>query len=313
MRKFYSLIVLLVMAMSVNAQSLQDLKDQKAAIDSQIKEKTGMIDELKGEADKLQAEIEKLSGWMTGISGNVGFNFSNAKNWVQNPNPTAKASGLQLGLKGYANNIKEKTLWRNSFLVSEEWLDVDLSDEENDGLLDNGTIDILNAASLYGYRIHPKLAITALGELNTSVGNFFKPGTIDLGAGITWTPNNNLVVILHPLNYHWAFSGFDGVSTTAALGAKLRAEYNNKFNIAGRTIGFSSILTSFLPYNDKKTVVGTAPNTWEAGLFEYTWMNSATFILWNGIGVNAGLGFRNAGFESEDLQTIYNIGLGYKF
>ena len=157
---------------------------------------------------------------------------------------------------------------------------------------------------MYGYRIHPKFAISALGELNTSLGNFFEPGTIDIGVGGTWTPNNNLVVVIHPLNYHIAFPALGSAfETTGAIGAKIRADYGNNFDVLGKTFGVSSTFTTFLPYTN---------NDPGPSLFEYSWLNTISFQLWKGIGVGVGFGLRGADFELEDTtQSFYNVGLTY--
>lgn len=315
MRKnLFLLVALLFVGFSLNAQTLEDVKQSKASVMSEIKSKKAELESLEKRAIDLQSQIEKLSGWMTGFGGNVGLNLGSNTNWVSNPNPNSSSSSLAIGLSGFANNIKEKTLWRNSVLVDKQWLDIDKdgdADGGDDGLFDNGVVDILNAASLYGYRVHPKFAITGLGELNTSVENFFKPGTVDIGVGGTWTPNDNLVVIVHPLNYHFAFSGYDNVESSSTLGCKLRAEYNNNLNLIGKNVALQSTFTSFLPYSDDKQTITVGDQSWEAGLFEYTWINKLTFAMWNGIGVNVGLGLRGADFEINDTQTFYTLGLGY--
>lgn len=319
MKITFLLSIAMMLVFSISAQddmTLDQVKTKKAEVDAKIADAEATLAGLKGEAKDLKGQIEVLSGWMTGVSGTVGFGINSNKNWVSSPNPNANSTSLALGLAAYANNIKDKTLWRNSLIASKEWQDVDKGDEEGeDGLFDNGTVDILNISSLYGYRITPKLAATALGELNTSIGNFLKPGTADIGVGVTWTPTNNLVVIVHPLNYHFAFSEFDNIETTSALGAKLRAEYNNKFTVLGKDVGFSSTFTSFLPYKDEKTLIDPpgGRDSWEAGLFEYTWLNNLSFSVWKGIGVGVGFGLRSAEFESQDLQTYYSVGLNYAF
>ena len=108
------------------------------------------------------------------------------------------------------------------------------------------------------------------------------------------------MVVIHPLNYHIAFSGVDGVSSEGALGAKIRADYAHQFPGG---IGWSSTLTSFIPYS------GTTEG--QPTLFEYSWLNTLTYTLTGGIGVNLGFGLRNAEFEDPGLQSYYNLGLSY--
>ncbi|WP_236974123.1 DUF3078 domain-containing protein [Membranihabitans maritimus] len=315
--RLFLLLAIPLFSITLQAQdevSIEELKEQKAEIQSEINEKTAEVNTLKSSASALQKQIDILGGWQFGFGGTVGFAFNNNKRWAASPNPDAKSSSLGLNLSGYANNIKEKSMWRNSGILTKQWQDIDLDDSEDDGLFDNGTVDLLNLSSLYGYRFSPKFAASAMGELNTSLGNFLSPGTADLGAGATWTPNNNLVVIVHPLNYHFSFSGFDNVENQAALGAKLRAEYNKKFTIVGNEMLFTSTFTSFLPYGDQ-TIEAMTPEgeVFDASMSEFSWINNIAFNLWKGIGVGVGWGLRKAEFENQDMQSFFSLGLNYAF
>ena len=137
-----------------------------------------------------------------------------------------------------------------------------------------------------------------MAELNTSIENFVDPGAFDFGVGGTWTPNNNLVVVFHPLNYHAALSRTDGIDGIGALGLKLRADYTKGINLAGKNLNLSSTLTGFIPYSDDN-------------IQEFTWVNTVSFELWKGIGVGIGFGLRDAEFEFPDTQTYYSLGLSY--
>jgi len=321
MKKIYlSILAIVCLGMSLHAQSisLEELKAKKADLAAKAGEAQAQADALNGEISGLQKEIDILSGWTRGLAGTVGADFNQSNNWISAPNPNAASTGLGIGLSAFANKLTEKTLWRNKGILNKAWQDVDqdLPGEVDDNLFDNenGVIDLLNLSSLYGYRIHPKFAITALGELNTSIGNFLKPGAADIGVGGTWTPSNNLVVVIHPLNYHiaWPADG-TGVESTGALGAKLRADYTNSYNLLGKQVGLSSTFTAFLPYSDKQsTFFAGTDNEYNAGLTEYTWINTLSFTVWKGIGVGVGFGFRSADFEiNETLQNYYNVGLSY--
>lgn len=318
MKKLYILFIGLVFfAFNTNAQTLEELKSKKAELAAQAAAKQAEADAINGEIGALNKEIEILSGWTTGFSGNIGFDFNKSNNWVANPNKNASSSSLGISLSAFANKMTKKTMWRNKGIVTKAWQDVNLEEESNDdGLFDSETVDILNLSSLYGYRVHSKFAISALAELNTSVVNFLSPGALDFGVGGTWTPSNNLVVVLHPLNYHIGFSGQDGIDASGALGLKLRADYTNAFVVAGKKLNWSSTLTGFLPYSDTETTIlvdSTMPDgeTYVAGLMEYTWVNTVSFEFWKGIGVGIGFGLRNADFESLDTQSYYSLGLSY--
>lgn len=318
MKKLYILFLGVVLfAFDMNAQTLEELKTKKADLATQAAAKQAEVDALNGEIGSLNTEIDILSGWLTGFSGNIGFDLNKSSNWVANPNKNASSSSLGISLAAFANKMTDKTMWRNKGILTKAWQDVDLEEGSNtDGLFDSGTVDILNLSSLYGYRINPKFALSGLAELNTSLGNFLAPGALDFGVGGTWTPNNNLVVVIHPLNYHIGFSGQDGIESSGALGLKVRADYTNSFNVAGKKLNWSSTLTGFMPYSDTKTTILVDPDlpegdTYDAGLMEYTWVNTVSFELWKGIGVGVGFGLRNADFESLDTQSYYSLGLSY--
>ena len=157
-------------------------------------EKMGLIDDLqaqidaaKGEVSALQKEIDVLSGWRKGVSGILGFDFNRSNTWIANPNPDTRSSKLGIDLTGYVLNDNEKTFWHNKAHILLGWNDVDFSQEDfdlpNDGLFNNGTIDLLNISSLAGYKFRENLAASAQLELNTSIGNFLEPGTLDIGIG----------------------------------------------------------------------------------------------------------------------------------
>lgn len=315
MRRILLLSFLLFSFTFINAQTVEELKAEKASIAAEYADAKAKADALQGQVNDLNDRIKKLSGWLTGFSGLAGFNLTNSDNWVgNNPNTDAVSTALSIGLTAFANKQDDKSFWNNKGILTRAWQDIDLDNEAgDDDLFDNGTVDILNVSSLYGYKITKNLAASALGELNTSTGNFFAPGTIDIGAGATWTPTPALTVVVHPLNYRLAFSGFDGVENSGALGAKFRADYTRKLRIAGKSIAWSSTLTSFLPYSDDKMTIspgGDEPD-YEAGLFEYTWLNSLSLDLIKGIGLGVNFGIRDAAFESNDSQNFYSIGLSY--
>ncbi len=315
---------------SAQDMTLEEMKAQKAELAATIDASQATINATQAELDALQKKINMLSGWMTGLSGVVGLNFGGSNQWAAAPNPTASSKAIAIGVTGYANRDQEKYFWNNKLIINKAWQRVDVTeaDESRTGnLFDFGTVDILNISSLFGYKLSDKIAISALGELNTSLGNFLEPGTFDFGVGVTWTPIPNLVVVIHPLNYHIAWSADGDTDSQGAVGAKIRADYQDDFMISGRKIAWSSTFTTFIPYTggdnpvpsyDKfgtpiTTLVDGLPVavTRDAGLFEYTWLNTFSFQVWKGIGVGATFGIRDADFEFQDLQTFYTLGLTY--
>ena len=321
MKQLFPLLLLLLTAGALSAQTeatIEQLQAEKAAAQAKLDAASAEAAAAQGTVDDLQKQINALSGWMTGFTGLVGFNLAGSNQWIANPNPTSRSSALTIGLTAFANRENPTYFWNNKLIVNRAWQRVDVDGTNTSSLFDNGTVDLLNLSSLGGYKLNDKLALTGLAEINTSMSNFFEPGTLDFGVGATWKPITNLVVVIHPLNYRITWSAFDNVESQGSLGAKIRADYQDELLVAGRKIAWSSTLTSFLPYSGDKTTLdvvddfGVATGTTrKAGLFEWTWLNSFSFQIWNGIGVGATLGLRNAEFEFEDLQTFYTLGLTY--
>ncbi|MEL6122998.1 MAG: DUF3078 domain-containing protein [Bacteroidota bacterium] len=299
MNRIVLVVFILTLAIVSQGQSLTELKEKKAELEATQAESQAVVDGIQAEIDALNKEIVIASGWQKGILGSVGLNFGGQNNWATSANPNSTNSSLAIGINAFANRINEKDFWRNKGIVTLGWqsLNTDTNDDEGDGFLDDRTTDLLNLSSLYGRRLSDKIAVSALGELNSSVFNLFNPGTLDIGAGITYTPNDELVVVIHPLNFHTAFSAVDGLSNESSLGAKVRADYNHTFEGG---LGWSSTFSTFIPYVSK-----------EPTLFNYTWLNSLNYTLFDGLGVNLSFGIRNAEFESTDLQTYYTLGFSY--
>lgn len=300
MKRIFTLCLLVACAIGTSwAQTLDEDLKAKAA---ELADAQAVVDGLASQVADLEAQIEKNAGWITGYSGQLGFDLNAANNWIGNPNPDANSSGLSIALAGWANKVTENNFWRNKGILTKAWKDIDISNaditEADDGLFDNSTVDILNLSSLYGQRLNDYWAVSGLAELNTSLENFLSPGTFDIGVGFTWTPDiDDLVVVIHPLNYHFAWPA-DGADfeSTGALGAKLRADYNRNFG----KVAYTSTLTSFIPYGSN-----------EPTLFEWTWLNGVSFDIWNGVGVGFNFGLRNAEFESSDFQSFFTVGLAY--
>ncbi|MGB0931776.1 MAG: DUF3078 domain-containing protein [Chitinophagales bacterium] len=314
------LLSLMIVTFGLQAQTLEELKTQKADLLSQQKAKQAEAEAFDTKIGDLNKQIEILSGWQTGLSGLVGLNFGSSSNWQANANPNSSSSTLNIGINAFANNIKEKTYWRNTLTTNVGWQGLDNNtndDDDGTDFLESRNVDLLIFSSLYGFRLSEDIAITALGDLNTSVFNFLSPGTADIGVGATWTPKAipNLVVVVHPLTYHFAFSSFDNIDSQSAVGAKLKATYSHEFPGG---IVWSSNFGAFLPYSNEKFLSFKGENEEDdimEGLFEYTWINSLNIAdVWKGVGVGLTYGIRDAKFEfSEGTQSYTAVGLTYGF
>jgi hypothetical protein len=190
--------------------------------------------------------------------------------------------------------------------------DTDLDDEYF-----NPTTVVFNISSLYGRKLSEKFVISTLGEYRTTVlNNFNDPGFLDIGVGATWTPIENLIVVIHPLNYNFVFSSNSVIDFESSLGAKIVADYTKQFG----AITFKTNLSMFQSYKS-------------SDLSNWTWTNSFGYTLWKMIGVGFDFGLRQnkqeafnyqqsqpgstafARLENADnkLQSYWTFGLSYRF
>jgi uncharacterized coiled-coil protein SlyX len=283
---------------AINGQTIEELQTQKAEKEGQIAELQGQMDVLQGELGGIQGQIDAFPGWETGTFGTLGFNLSRFSNWAKGAQPNSTSSTIGGSFSGFANYDDPKFFWRNSGNINLAWqkLTLDRDDPAEEDSDYESVADVFKVTSLYGHKISESFAISVLGEYNTSIiNNFNNPGILDIGVGATWTPVKNLVVVIHPLNYHWVFG--DNPDFDSALGAKVVADY-----VAELTPGLTwrSNLSMFFPY--KST---------EPSLSEYTWTNGLSFKVLGGIGVGLEYAIRKADVESPDSQNYFIMGLTY--
>jgi len=312
MKKVLLLCVLFLGIASLNAQTKEELQTQKA-------EKQAEADAAQAEANALQAKIDALPGWRKGAFGTIGGSLSNFNNWYAQGTPNNSSGNIGFTVNAFANLIQEKFFWRNSLTTNLSWVKLDDKDNPNDEDSFNPTTDVFNISSLYGRNITKTLAASGLMEYRTTLlDNFNDPGYLDLGVGATWTPIENLIVVVHPLNYNFVFAKNDAVFQSS-LGAKIVADYTRQLG----AINFKTNVSTFQSYKS-------------GDLSNFTWTNSFGYTLWKMIGVGFDFGLRsnkqealnytqilpvvdggdpNATFDTvdNDLQTYYTFGLSYKF
>lgn len=287
----------------LQAQTVEELKAQKA-------EKAAEAAKLKDEADALQKQIDAFPGWKFGAGGNIGLNFSQFNDWLVNENSNTFTSTIGFAGNAFANLDQEKFFWRNGGNVVVSKTKLALNETQKDTMGYETSADALNITSLYGYKLNPIFAISALGEYRTTVFNFNNPGYIDLGLGATWTPITNLSVVIHPLNYNIVLSDQE-FEYQSSLGAKIVADYTRKLPIG---IGWKTNFSTFISYKDP------------GELSNWTWVNGFTTAI-KGIGVGLDFGLRsnkqefnafnakaenaNAQLEKNPIQTYWVLGLTY--
>ncbi|MEN3323403.1 DUF3078 domain-containing protein [Mariniflexile soesokkakense] len=308
MKKTLLFLALCIGIATVNAQTKEELEAQKS-------EKQAAANALQGEANALQAKIDALSGWRVGAFGTIGGSLSNFSKWYAQGAPNNSSGNIGFTLNGHANLIQEKFFWRNALTTNLNWVKLNNKDNPADDDSFKPTTDVFNMSSLYGRNITKTLAASGLMEYRTTLlDNFNDPGYLDLGVGATWTPIDNLIVVIHPLNYNFVFSDGDTVFESS-LGSKIVTDYTRQIG----AINFKTNLSMFQSYKS-----GDYSN--------WTWSNSFSYTLWKMIGVGFDFGLRSnkqealnyalaqtppsaTGFDdvNNDLQSYYTIGLSYKF
>ncbi len=275
------------------------LKQQKA-------EKVAAMDALKGEIDGIDAQLENEPGWKFGTFGTIGLDFQQFNNWIKKADNNSGSSNIGITFNGFANYKQDKYFWRNSGNVGLGWQKYVVDrDNETEAEKDyKNTLDVLRINSLFGYNIAKNLFASAMGDYNTSVlnGRFNDPGYLDIGAGVTWTPIENFILVVHPLNGHFIFydENLDNVEKSFVMGAKLVADYSRDIKLVGNNLAWTTNFTSFIPYQS------TDPS-----LFEWTWTNGIGFTMWQGIGVGLEFALRGADLESDSTQSYWVLGFNY--
>lgn len=248
----------------------------------------------------------------------IGGSLSNFNNWYAQGKPNNNSGNIGINFNAFANKLEDHYFWRNSLTMNLAWVKLDDKDDPTDKEGFQPTTDVFNISSLYGRKLSDKWAASGLGEYRTTIlNNFNDPGYLDLGVGFTWTPLDDLIVVIHPLNYNFVFADSETIFESS-LGAKVVADYTRKIG----AIAFKSNLSAFISYEGSE-------------LSNWTWTNNFSYTLWKNIGVgfdfalrsnkqealNYALGQYDGPAENEPtfsnvdnkLQSYYTVGLTYKF
>tara|TARA_R110002049_G_scaffold63924_2_gene169406 strand:+ start:8454 stop:9392 length:939 start_codon:yes stop_codon:yes gene_type:complete len=277
MKKVFLSICLVFITTLSFGQTEEELK-------AQIGPKKDSIAAIQGRVNALKAKIDALPGWKYGAFGTVGANISKFNNWYSQGSPNVSSGNIGITANGFANLKEEKYFWRNALSVNLSWVKFDDQDDPTDDDSFQEATDVFNITSLYGRNLTKTLAASALAEYRTTIlNNFNDPGYLDLGVGATWTPIENLVVVVHPLNYNFVFSNTDAVYESS-LGAKILVDYTKSFG----KLNIKSNLSAFQSYES-------------SDLSNWTWINSLGYTVWKNIGVGFEFGLR--GNKQESLAA----------
>ena len=310
MKKILIILVLLAGTLGTYAQTVEELK-------AEMKPKKDSVAAIQSRIKSIQSKIDAMPGWKIGAFGTIGATLSEFNNWYSKGIPNSSAGNIGFTVNSFANLKADKFFWRNAANVNLSWVKIDDTDDPTDDDSYRQANDVFNITSLYGHRLNKKFAISTLGEYRTTIlSNFNDPGYLDLGVGATWTPIEDLVVVVHPLNYNFVFSKGDNVFESS-LGAKIVADYTRQLG----DISFKTNLSAFQSYKS-------------SDFSNWTWTNSFGYTLWKMIGVGFDFGLRKnkqealnyalntqtlpdptPTFDTVDnkLQTYWILGLNYSF
>jgi len=282
MKKLLFMFVMILLTGVMNAQTLDEMKAEQS-------EKKADISKLQGEVDAIQAKIDALPGWKKGAFGTIGGSLSGFNNWFSKGSPNSSAGNIGLTVNGFSNLMQDKYFWRNSANINLTWIKLDNTDIDTDNADFQGATDVFGITSLFGYKLTETLAASTLAEYRTTIiDNFNNPGYLDAGLGATWTPLQDLVVVVHPLNYNFIFSDANSIYESS-LGAKIVADYTRQLG----KINFKTNASIFQSYKTQN-------------LSNWTWTNSFGYTLWKGIGLGFDFGLRGNKQETLD-NAIKNM------
>jgi hypothetical protein len=300
MKQLCTFLFLTVIAFVSQAQTLEELKKQKAELEAKVAPIQAQADAIKSEIAGINGKISAFPGWYKGAFGTLGANFLGRNQWFAAGDlKDSRATTLMGSFNAFANQIESKYFWRNAGSLNLGWQKLKKGTETsaNEPKFDP-IADVFNVTSLFGYNISSKLAASALGEYRTSIiSKFNNPGYLDLGVGVTYTPMKNMVFVFHPLNYNFVFAQ-DETKFSPSLGCKIVGDYNTEIS---KGINWRTNLAGFLSYKD------SSPS-----LHNGTWTNWLGFNLFNGIGVGIEFALRYSEQEVAKTQNYYTIGLSYK-
>lgn len=307
MRTFKLLFFVFLASFGLNAQDLTDMPlDQLKTMKG---EKEASIGAIQAELDAINGAIDKYPGWKTKMIGTLGGNLNGFSNWFAAPDQNSTSNSFVFDLFASARYDGEKSFLYNDLILSLGRLTTNTGVDQAPDVTTT-VPNKLNLSSLYGYKLMPKLALSAGLQYNTGIlgsnangsSLFNNPGDLDIGAGVTWTPFDDFYLMVHPLNYHFKFG--DNPNFASAAGAKIKAGYAREL-IKG--VSWISGLEGFFAYSTPTNDAGVElPSaSW------YEWTNTFAFSVWKGIGVGITYGLRRADSEILETQTRYSIGLSY--
>ncbi|MBS1548654.1 MAG: DUF3078 domain-containing protein [Bacteroidetes bacterium] len=160
--------------------------------------------------DKAVQDSTQTKNWSIVGQNTLMLNQAAFSNWVGGG---ANNIGWLAGVNYNMTYEKGKDLWENIVILG-------YGQNNTQGLGNRKTQDVINLSTNYGREIYKHWYASVGAGLLTQfapgyadgnnpaaakLSNFMAPGYVNLGAGFTYKPNDNLTVTLRPANAKWTF------------------------------------------------------------------------------------------------------------
>ena len=193
--------------------SISDPKRMKKLQLGHMQVQRAMIKDIEEDLlDKKRALRDQKTNWrrQLNLSMQITQNYA-TNNWYQG---AANAFAMLAGVKGYANYKDEHIVWENSG----EWR-AGLSTVSGDSLrVIKVTDDVFRLNTKFGFQVHAKWYISAVGEFKTNFWpnyrtnssqlstTFLTPIRFNLGVGVDYKPIKGLSVNISPATYKMVYA-----------------------------------------------------------------------------------------------------------
>ena len=301
----YTLFILFFISMNGFSQKKisTELDSEQKQIKSHINLYKKKIDSLNSRLTEIKDSLTVYPIWEIGGGAISGLDFNSFSNWANRGiNNNSSASSINISINGYVHRKGEKSFWKSNARSHLGWQRFKQTEDDVDTQFKK-IADMIQLSTLYGFKVSPKLALSALSEWESNlIDQTISPSYIDISTGFTWTPNRYFNSTIHPFNYEFALS--DQTLFESSLGAKILFEYSRLFK---KWIRVQSNFTGFLSYEEIDF------------LSNFTWRNSVNLKIIKGIGLGAEYALRVSEQETtaihitdNHLQSYIVIGLSFE-
>lgn len=169
--------------------------------------------------------VDSTKAWSIQGQNTLMLNQAAFSNWVGGG---ANNVGWLAGINYNLTYEKEKNLWENIIILG-------YGQNNTKGIGTRKTQDVINLSTNYGREFAKSWYISAGVSLQSQfaagyedgnnpeaakISNFMAPGYVNVGAGVTYRPNDNLTVSLRPANARWTFVLDDSLQYAGTYGLK---------------------------------------------------------------------------------------------